>query len=270
MSPNNFVLLDSDKCDHLYLLVAAILSNENLKKEFKLHIELLGDMYDTTNESILEENFLITEDFIKFSENILNDMELSTDYLDCIFDMNDTISSTINNSNSIDMENLNTLAIDSNQCSNIYPESYPSNISDNFTLYNDCKNNLIDKIDNELNQPMCDIAFSNQPIFANDHHDLSVIKEKKSNSYNIAQDKRITEKRKRYTLRKNNSDDHNDDPSVTIKKVLNLMAFEYWLSSVIERINLTMDYNHNGKPDKLIFSISKVSKIILFFYEIHY
>lgn len=61
MSPNNFTLLDSDKCDHLFILIAAILSNENLKDEFKQHIELLSDMYHTSNESMLEENFLITE-----------------------------------------------------------------------------------------------------------------------------------------------------------------------------------------------------------------
>lgn len=58
MSPNNSILLESDKCDHLYLLLAAILSDDNLKTEFREHVQLLKDMY---GGSILGDNCLITE-----------------------------------------------------------------------------------------------------------------------------------------------------------------------------------------------------------------
>lgn len=41
MSPNNSIVLENDSCDHLYLLVAALLSNTQLKTEFHEHIQLL-------------------------------------------------------------------------------------------------------------------------------------------------------------------------------------------------------------------------------------
>lgn len=40
MSPNNSIVLENDLCDHLYLIVAALLSNTDLKKEFHEHIQL--------------------------------------------------------------------------------------------------------------------------------------------------------------------------------------------------------------------------------------
>lgn len=167
-------------------------------------------------------------------------MELSNGYLDCIF--NDTISSNLTN---IDTENhFNSLEKnDSYQNSNTFQQSTDqqhtySNIASDVLLNN---NNSA-----KLNQPMCNIALNNNLMVENGYASNEIIQNK------------ITTKRKRQTklLQMNNNDV--DDPSVKIKTVLNLMAFENWLSSVIEQINLTMDYNNKGKPDKLIFSISKV------------
>lgn len=41
----------------------------------------------------------------------------------------------------------------------------------------------------------------------------------------------------------------------------NSIQFEHWLSSVVERINITMDFNEDGRPPKLVFSVCHVSSI---------
>lgn len=52
-----------------------------------------------------------------------------------------------------------------------------------------------------------------------------------------------------------NSDDE-DDLSCS-----DSLQFEHWLSSVVERINNTMDFNDDGRPPKLVFSVCHVSSI---------
>lgn len=60
MSPNNSVVLESDKCEHIFITIAAILSNTELKVEFSKHIELFHDMFKPADES-LDDCMMITE-----------------------------------------------------------------------------------------------------------------------------------------------------------------------------------------------------------------
>lgn len=46
------------------------------------------------------------------------------------------------------------------------------------------------------------------------------------------------------------------DPSVEVSETL---LFDQWLDSVVERINNCMDFNENGSPEPLVFSVSHVS-----------
>lgn len=42
------------------------------------------------------------------------------------------------------------------------------------------------------------------------------------------------------------------------------ISFTHWLDSIIERINVTMDFNGNGQPDVLVFSVHHVSTSFIY------
>lgn len=54
--------------------------------------------------------------------------------------------------------------------------------------------------------------------------------------------------------RQNSEDDDDLSCSASIQ-------FEHWLSSVVERINITMNFNDDGRPPKLVFSVCHVCSI---------
>lgn len=43
--------------------------------------------------------------------------------------------------------------------------------------------------------------------------------------------------------------------------IASTVLFDNWMGSVIERVNRTMDFNENGHPEKLLFSVSHVREI---------
>lgn len=64
MSPNNSIVLENDSCDHLYLIIAALLSNSDLKTEFHEHIKLCHCSIDQKPETLDDDCKLLTEVFL--------------------------------------------------------------------------------------------------------------------------------------------------------------------------------------------------------------
>lgn len=59
MSPNNSIVLENDRCDHLNLIVAALISNTDLKTEFHELIQLVHCSIDLPEP--LDDCLLVTE-----------------------------------------------------------------------------------------------------------------------------------------------------------------------------------------------------------------
>lgn len=59
MSPNNSIVLENDRCDHLYLIIAALLSNTDLKTEFNELVQLMDCSIDLPES--LDDCLLVTE-----------------------------------------------------------------------------------------------------------------------------------------------------------------------------------------------------------------
>lgn len=129
----------------------------------------------------------------------------------------------------------------------------------------------------DYNDPMPSIAFSNHPIFANDEHATAPSIDTNLKSP-LADGQRSTKIGERKTLikRKLSTALHKKQRQPKILRVVNgsivttnetysdTIHFGNWLSSIVERINLTMDFNGNGTPDKLIFSVPNVGKCFFF------
>lgn len=205
------------------------------------------------------------QDFIKFSENILNDVELSNEYLDCIFfdsDIGKIESSSNALSDSKITYNTGSLQTTDNNVSRL-PGIHTQSASFHST------SDLMEPLElDEFNDSMHSIEFGSRPMFANDKH-ISARTINVTMKSPMADTQRSTKMYERKVLMKRKLTTKQRQPKI-LRPVIevvtgnetysNTINFENWLSSIVERINLTMDFNCNGTPDKLIFSVPNVRK----------
>lgn len=231
LDPNDTYKITHDRCDHLFLVLAAILSNESLKIEFESFVakysDLIGGFH--VNAQILEDNF-IDEDFTNFPESILND------------------SPGNNQSNEInfvtDVEFINPVCLD-------LDENIPNN---NIELVGfeslDCQIELMDEFKLTDQIDMCTSGFE---LSVNDSSIITNFDEF-DNAFNGISSENLEITKKQLIKQK------------VVKKLENIieisertsLEFSCWLASVVERIHLAMDFNANGKPEKMLFSIPHV------------
>lgn len=316
MSPNNSIIMETDKCEHIFVTMAAIISNIELKVEFSKHIELMHDMFNESSEDSFDCSktevilFIIfastikctvynLQDFIKFSQSILNDCVDLADNDDLM------ISEALESKNSIIPVTLipttNQLDIDQYQdldssikISLVKKEPL---INDDFQSlkFIDCQIELMDEFkltdhidlcsnDLHLNERdifcdeiICDtvrddvlignidtmelcvaddenlITTTNTlPLICNDNIDnkpATVAISIKAPERNRSSHKSRENKRK-YDSNHNPLGDDDDGKS---------LEFLTWLSSIIERINMTMDFNEEGSENILTFSVYHVT-----------
>lgn len=230
LDPNDTYKITHDRCNHMFLVLAAILSNESLKIEFENFVtkysDLFGDFH--VNALILEDNF-IDEDFTNFPECILNGSQANP-------------SNEINFVTDVEFINPACLDLEESPNNNIELVGFESL---------DCQIELMDEFKLTDQIDMCTSGFE---LSVNDSSIITNFDEF-DNAFNGISSENLEVNKK---LGKQQKAVKKLESIVEISENTNL-EFSWWLASVVERIHLDMDFNQNGKPEKLVFSIPHVS-----------
>lgn len=296
LSPNCSVSMENDKCDHILLIYAAILSSEELAEEFSMQINEMVTYFDVRSIDAVEfpTSDEGTNSVIDF-QNLTTTIETSLPH--------ESVSmptTTIENLEDIELiqvpnpiDENNTILDYENGASldQFYDESgddfHPLNI-DNIRIVNDestatgenleslelidCHVELMDQFklaecaneicfgdgqedyfdsntiyDMSLAEWNCvpaDSTFSQDDIYMNDVEQND----------NIVTGNDSPGRASIISSTYNGTIDTSDNETNQIE----LDLFINWLDSIIERINLTMNFAGDGRPEPLVFSIPQV------------
>lgn len=111
------------------------------------------------------------------------------------------------------------------------------------------------KYEDKLDKSSSDIGTINSIVSDNDSSKTNVQNAKASQLNGIKRARRNPWIIKR---RNNNQNKNNDDYSENINESNINISFTKWLASITERINQTMHFQFNGKPDPLVFHVPQV------------
>lgn len=311
MSPNNSIVLENEKCDHILITIAAIMSNAKLIDEFRAHLKLVADFLDTNTLNKVPSKDL-TFDFQNHCTNV--ETSFLTENYDCAT-VSSTLIDNLDNIALIQIPNVLTdenhiLSDNSNQSDDTNQKEMESVNVENIRIINetnsnddvnlegleliDCQVELMDQFKLTDNVELCDMddavylsdnqidyfgmdAISDMPEFntwTNEHVDFLNLYE---NDTKIEDDKidatdgHINQQRRpkneslltmksttHSTASNGNSNDDLEDIMLEQSNPNEHKLFLNWLNSVIETINLTMDYSDDGHPDPLVFSLPHV------------
>lgn len=316
MSPTNgSIVLENDKCDHLLLVFAAIMSDAELKEEFAVHIPTIQECFDESKvfesvpqrpsissiESVIDFDNLTTTIATDFStdgitmpttlidnlENIeliqipsaLDDDRAIIDFENNVRlekfpdDSNETHSLNIDNIQIIDDAAANDVNLESLELIDCQVE-----LMDQFkTECMEFDGNEIYSGDNQIDyfdaSPICDMTLAEWNNVNGEYSDFYQQKEAIVDDTNgaivttapTASISHSPRKVKKATRRIHPVDvattemDAQQDVLDSQLSTLECSLFNNWLNSVIETINLTMDFANDGRPEPLVFSVPQVN-----------
>lgn len=320
MSPTNgSILLENDKCDHLLLVFAAIMSDVELKEEFAAHIPTIEEYFDSIRlkECVSQEPSISSIESVIDFENLTT--TIATDYATDGVAMPTTIIDNLENIELIQIPN----ALDDDRDmidfeNNVKLEKFPDNSNethslniDNIQIIDDaatndvnleglelidCQVELMDQFkltecmefdggeiysgDNQIDyfdaSPICDMTLAEwnnvNGEYSDFYHKEAIVDDNNSSAVTTASTTLIASssprKVKKTTKRMHPvevatavPDPHQDDLESELSSDECTSLFNNWLDSVIETINLSIDFANNGHPEPLIFSVSRVSGV---------
>lgn len=302
LTPNHSVVMESDKCDHIIFVFAAILSSEKLTYEFGSllpAIEMLFNVKeivrmdaaapaDLDSDSVIDFQNLtttietsLTKESISMPTSTIEDLENieliqvpgEFDESSAIVDYENVASVEQFESDSTD---LHSLSFDNIRIINEQPTGAADNL-DSLELI-DCHVELMDQF--KMAEYANEVYFGDSQV---DYFDSNTIYDMSLGEWNCVQSDAPTYQPEDVLMASN---DPEEQPPLTVDsprktQITNVVSaesgssatktseeetdpvgvdfFTNWLDSVIERINLTMNFADDGCPEPLIFSTSHVT-----------
>lgn len=317
MSPTNGnIVLENDKCDHLLLVFAAIMSDAELREEFAAQLPTIEECFDGIRASESPEakpTISSFESVIDF-ENLTT--TIATDFTTDGVSMPTTLIDNLENIELIQIPN----ALDDDQAiidfeNNVRLEKFPDDSNemhslniDNIQIIGDaatddvkleslelidCQVELMDQFklteclelmdgseiysgDNQIDyfdaSPICDMTlaeWNNVNGEYSDFYQKEAIVEDTNSATVVSAPSALAASNSRRKVKKATKrmhpvevttavmDSQQDDTDWQLSSVESAL-FSNWLDSVIETINLSMDFAGNGHPEPLVFSVSQV------------
>lgn len=322
MSPTNgSIVLENDKCDHLLLVFAAIMSDIELREEFAVHIPTIEEYFEgvrTKKRFSQEPSISSIESVIDF-ENLTT--TIATDYATDGVAMPTALIDSLENIELIQIPN----ALDDDRSiidfeNNVKLEKFPDDSNethsldiDNIQIIDDaaandvnleglelidCQVELMDQFkltecmefdggeiysgDNQIDyfdaSPICDMTLAEwnnvNGEYSDFYHKEAIVDDINSATVTTAPTK-LTASRSPRKVKKTSKrmhpvevttavpDTHQDDFDSQLSSDECTSLFINWLDSVIETINLSIDFANDGHPEPLVFSVSRVKPSIL-------
>lgn len=312
MSPiNGSIVLENDKCDHLLLVFAAIMSDVKLKDEFLAHTSMIEECFDgiRSNEIRSQQSMTSSIDSVIDFENLTT--TIATDFSADGVPMPTTLIDNLENIELIqipnamdddraiiDFENnvrLEKFADDSNETHSmnldsiqIIDETATNDVNLESLELIDCQVELMD----QFTLTECMEFFDGNKIYSGDNQidyfDACPIRDMTLAEWNNVNGEYSDFYQKEAIVDDNNSATVTTAPTTIpasnsprkIKKATKRihpidvtttvidaqqddvdaqLNFNNWLDSVIEMINLTIDFTDDGYPEPLVFSVSQVN-----------
>lgn len=318
MSPTNgSIVLENDKCDHLLLVFAAIMSDAELKEEFVAHMPAIDECFEVSRTNEAESSTSSIESIIDF-ENLTT--TIATDFATNGVSMPTTMIDNLENIELIQIPN----ALDDDRAiidfeNNVKLEKFPDNgdETDSLNINNiqiigdaatndvnfegleliDCQVELMDQFkltecmefddgeiysaDNQIDyfdaSPICDMTLAEWNNFNGEYSDFyqkETIVDETNTATVTATPATVTTSSSPRKVKKATKRLHpvevatttvaaasqHDDVESDLTSV-ECHLFNNWLDSVIETINSTIDFAHDGHPEPLVFSVSQVRPI---------
>lgn len=237
------VIVENDNCVHLYLLMAAILSNDSISEEFKQHTDLFLLQSSPQKE---------TEAKVADTNNTEFNFNSYPDFTDNDFE------NSLNNENIalIDVANL----IDYNpNAMDTAIENYDTNTIEGLEL-TDCQIELMDqfKLTDQIDLCHSEIELTDADLMSESLNAFPPLLIENDNGVDIVEEKLDVQFDVDNTCGQI-QESGNDVGGICIDAVETSFEFDAWLSFVVERINSSMDFNSNGFVNNLVFHVSHVS-----------
>lgn len=317
MSPTNGnIVLENDKCDHLLLAFAAIMSDADLREEFAVQLSAVEECFDgiRASESPKAKSAVSSFESVIDFENLTT--TIATDFTTDGVSMPTTLIDNLENIELIQIPN----ALDDDQAiidfeNNVRLEKFPDDSNemhslniDNIQIIGDaatddvkmeslelidCQVELMDQFklteclelmdgseiysgDNQIDyfdaSPICDMTLAEWNNVNGEYSDFyqkeAIVED--TNSATVApapsvlaasssrrKVKKATKRMHPVEVTTAVMDSQQDDADWELSSVESAL-FSNWLDSVIETINLSMDFAGNGHPEPLVFSVSQV------------
>lgn len=244
------MIVENDVCVHLYLLIASILSDEELTCEFKSHTDFFlrlsspppPPVTSTLNQND-HQNIDVQFDFNPFSD--LNETDFDnalTNENIALIDVPNLIDYNTNAMDSI-IENYDTSTIEGLELTDCQIE-----LMDQFKL-----TDQIDLCQSEIELTDADLlgeSLNNFPPFLIENEQTQFVEQSKIGTVTS---KCIGNHQKVFDCEDGSNE---GDVRTTIE-------FECWLDFVLERISSAMNFNGTGFVNQMIFHVSNVSLFIL-------
>lgn len=318
MSPTNgSMVLENDRCDHLLLVFAAIMSDIELKGEFAAHIPAIEECFESgvrSNESRSEEPSTASIESVIDFENLTT--TIATDFATDGVPMPTALIDNLENIELIQIPN----ALDDDRAiidfeNNVRLEKFPDDSNETHSLnidsdiqiiddaaandvnlegleLIDCQVELMDQFkltecmefddgeiysgDNQIDyfdaSPICDMTLAEWSNVNGEYSDFyqkeAIVDDTNTATVTTAtttlaaasSPRKVKKATKRIqpvevtTTVVNSQQDDVDSKLSSVECTL----FSNWLDSVIETINLTIDFANDGHPEPLVFSVSQV------------
>lgn len=323
MSPTNgSIVLENDKCDHLLLVFAAIMSDVELKEEFSMHAPTIEEYFDgmRTKERVSHEPSVSSIESVIDFENLTT--TIATDYATDGVAMPTKLIENLENIELIQIPN----ALDDDRAiidfeNNVKLEKFPDDSNethslniDNIQIIDDaatndvnleglelidCQVELMDQFkltecmefdDGEIysgeNQidyfdasPICDMTLAEwnnvNAEYSDFYHKEAIVDDNISAtvtsapatlnvSRSLRKVKKTTKRMHPVEVTAAVSDTNQDDLDSQLSSDECTSLFNNWLDSVIETINMSIDFANDGHPEPLVFSVSQVKQSNMF------